>query len=96
MKNALRGGNENNTENNTNYAKNCFKLESGKMRKGLYNLSKKDLIQEIECLENNVTAYKQRLEIQFQRLEKLNNYLLKQGLSHKEINKIMQLEGEKF
>ena len=66
------------------------------MRKGLYNLSKKDLIQEIECLENNVTAYKQRLEIQFQRLEKLNNYLLKQGLSHKEINKIMQLEGEKF
>lgn len=66
------------------------------MRKGLYNLSKKDLIQEIECLENNVIAYKQRLEIQFQRLEKLNNYLLKQGLSHKEINKIMQLEGEKF
>ena len=66
------------------------------MRKGLYNLRKKDLIQEIECLENNVTAYKQRLEIQFQRLEKLNNYLLKQGLSHKEINKIMQLEGEKF
>ena len=66
------------------------------MRKGLYNLSKKDLIQEIECLENNVIAYKQRLEIQFQRLEKLNNYLLKQGLSHKEINKIMQLEVEKF
>lgn len=66
------------------------------MRKELYNLSKKDLIQEIECLENNVIAYKQRLEIQFQRLEKLNNYLLKQGLSHKEINKIMQLEGEKF
>ena len=66
------------------------------MRKGLYNLRKKDLIQEIECLENNVTAYKQRLEFQFQRLEKLNNYLLKQGLSHKEIYIIMQLEGEKF
>ncbi len=62
------------------------------MRKGLYNLRKKDLIQEIECLENNVTAYKRRLEFQFQRLEKLNNYLLKQGLSHKEIYIIMQLD----
>ena len=64
--------------------------------KGLRSLSKKDLIQEIECLENNIGVYKQRLEVQFQRLEKLNNYLLKKGLSHKQINEIMQLEGEKY
>ena len=54
------------------------------MRRGIKNLAKKDLIQQIECLDNNIGVYKERLEIQFKRLEKLTTYLLKQGLTDKQ------------
>ena len=66
------------------------------MKRKLNHLTKKELISEIECLQHNLEYYKEKEEIGYQRLSKFNNYLIKQGLSQKEINKIMQLDCEKF
>jgi len=66
------------------------------MKRKLNYLNKKELISEIECLRHNLDYYKEKEEIGYQRLLKFNNYLIKQGLSQKEINKIMQLDFEKL
>ena len=59
------------------------------------NWTKKELISEIECLRNNIKVYEERENIGYRRMIKFTEYLEKQGLSTKEINKIMQLESEK-
>ena len=59
------------------------------------NRTKKELISEIECLQNNIKYFEERENIGYKRMVKFTEYLEKQGLSTKEINKIMQLESEK-
>ena len=66
------------------------------MKRKLNHLTKKELISEIEGLQHNLEYYKEKEEIGYQRLLKFNDYLIKKGLSQKEINKIMQLDCEKF
>ena len=53
-------------------------------------------ISEIECLRNNIKVYEERENIGYRRMIKFTEYLEKQGLNTKEINKIMQLEGENY
>ena len=60
------------------------------------NWTKKELISEIECLRNNIKVYEERENIGYRRMIKFTEYLEKQGLNTKEINKIMQLEGENY
>ena len=60
------------------------------------NWTKKELISEIECLRNNIKVYEERENIGYRRMIKFTEYLEKQGLNTKEINEIMQLEGENY
>ena len=60
------------------------------------NWTKKELISEIECLRNNIKVYEERENIGYRRMVKFTEYLEKQGLNTKEINEIMQLEGENY
>ena len=60
------------------------------------NWTKKELISEIECLRNNIKVYAERENIGYRRMIKFTEYLEKQGLNTKEINEIMQLEGENY
>ena len=66
------------------------------MKRKFNHLTKKELISEIECLIHNLDYYKEKEEIGYQRLLKFDDYLIKKGLSQKEINKIMQLDCERF
>ena len=60
------------------------------------NWTKKKLISEIECLRNNIKVYEERENIGYRRMVKFTEYLEKQGLNTKQINEIMQLEGENY
>ena len=60
------------------------------------NWTKKELISEIECLRNNIKVYEERENIGYRRMIKFTEYLEKQALNTKEINEIMQLEGENY
>ena len=60
------------------------------------NWTKKELISEMECLRNNIKVYEERENIGYRRMIKFTEYLEKQGLNTKEINEIMQLEGENY
>ena len=60
------------------------------------NWTKKELISEIECLRNNIKIYEERENIGYRRMVKFTEYLEKQGLNTKQINEIMQLEGENY
>ena len=60
------------------------------------NWTKKELISEIECLRNNIKVYEERENIGYRRMVKFTEYLEKQGLNTKQINEIMQLEGENY
>ena len=60
------------------------------------NWTKKELISEIECLRSNIKVYEERENIGYRRMVKFTEYLEKQGLNTKEINEIMQLEGENY
>ena len=59
-------------------------------------MTKKELLLEIECLKNNIKVLEERDNIGFRRLVKCDEYLKNKGLSNKEINDIMRLEGENF
>jgi len=60
------------------------------------NWTKKELISEIECLRNNIKVFEERENIGYRRMVKFTEYLEKQGLNTKQINEIMQLEGENY
>ena len=57
-------------------------------------MTKKELVNEIECLENNIEVYKSRLNISYRRLQKCVKYFESQGLDNKQIIDIMKLEEE--
>ena len=60
-----------------------------------YNNQKKDeLIEQIRCLEHNWAGEIWGSELLTKRLEKVCEFLKQQGLSLKEINKIISIDGE--
>lgn len=53
--------------------------------------TKKELLEEIECLKHNYKCLESTIEIQKQRLVKVCNYLENKGYSLKQINEILML-----
>ena len=62
----------------------------------LMNMSREDLLDVIQMQTNNYKSLKQRCDVIQARLLKCDEYLRKQGLTDKEINKIIELECERY